>query len=232
MSAVVLVLVVVLVLGVAALAWRSEQKRRERLLGWCRSAGLSYTARDDSWAHRWRGTPFGQGSSRRARNVLTGALHGRPVVAFDYTYVTTSTDGQGRQQRQTHRYEVVAVGLPVPLPQLTLTPENILSRIGGALGLEDIELESEDFNRAYRVRCPDRKLAYDVLHPRTMQLLLGRPRLNLRVEGADVVTWAPGRLDPVSVLERSSTVGALLDQVPSFVWADRGLPRTAEGAAG
>jgi hypothetical protein len=89
------------------------------------------------------------------------------------------------------------------------------------LGMQDIELESEDFNRRFRVRCDDAKLAYDVLPPRTMEALLARPALHVRLYGADDLLWESGPHRPSELLARLDTLSALLDGVPSYVWNDR-----------
>ena len=153
--------------------------------------------------------------------MLEGAFRDRPMVAFDYSYETHSTDSKGNRTTQTHRYAVCALGLPAALPELELVPEGFLGRFGTMLGMQDIELESEDFNRRFRVRCQDPKLAYDVLPARTMEALLSRPALHLRLAGADALCWESGAHSPSELLARLDTLSALLDGVPSYVWSDR-----------
>ena len=215
---------VLLVLAVAGLVgwlvWRAEQQRRARYLAFAADRGWSYTPRDDSWTRRFDGDPFGRGSSRRATHVLRGSYAGRDAVAFHYRYVTRSHNGQ-QQTTQTHRFTVVALALPARVPSLELTGENVLTRLGSALGLADVELESEDFNRRYRVRTDDRRFAYDVLTPRTMEHLLARPTVNLRLCGADAVLWERGLAPPEELPDRLAVLAGLLDGVPSYVWSDR-----------
>jgi hypothetical protein len=205
---------------IAYLSYQAEQKRRQILQSFALSNGWAYAARDDSWTERFAGSPFGEGDHRSAKNVLTGAHAGRQMAAFDYSFQTHSTDSKGHTTTTTHRYAVCAVRLPAPLPGLELSPETVLTRFAGALGFDDVELESEDFNRHYRVRARDPKFAYDVLNPRTMQALLARPALHLRLFGADALCWESGRLAPAALLERLSALDVLIDGIPSFVWAD------------
>jgi hypothetical protein len=232
----VLVVPLLAVLGVALWALhRYEQRHRDALLALAHEHGWSYTRRDDSWAHRFPGTPFGRGQQRRAHHVLRGRLGGREMVAFDYTFTTTTgTDGNGNGQTRTHRYAVCGLALPCVLPDLELTPENLLTRLGGALGLADVELESEDFNRRYRVACREPRFAYDVLHPRAMSALLARPTLHLAVRGDVALSWETGRTRPDDLRLRLEALTGLLDGIPSYVWKDRGVlddDRPAEGAA-
>jgi hypothetical protein len=212
---------VVIVVGIAAyLAYEAEQKRRRLLQGFALSSGWDYRARDDSWTERFDGGPFGQGDHRRADNVLAGRYGERDMVAFDYSFQTHSNDSKGNRQTTTHRYTVCALRLPAYLRELELSPESLLTRVATAVGFADVELESEDFNRRYRVRARDPKFAYDVLHPRTMDALLARRPLHLRISGADALCWESGRLKPPQLLEHLSTLALLVDGIPSFVWSD------------
>jgi Protein of unknown function (DUF3137) len=210
------------------LGYQKDKKRRAALQGYAASNGWSYTASDVSWCVRFSGTPFDTGDNLKARNILQGSWNAMPMVAFDYSYETHSTDDKGGRSTTVHRFAICALQLRAPLPMLQLTPESLLSRVADALGATDIELESEDFNRRYRVKARDPKFAYDVLNPRTMQALMSLPAQNLRLLDVDAITWAPGRLAPVDLPARLSTLKLLVDGIPSFVWADHteGEPRT------
>ena len=211
--------------GVAAVAigyvaYRADRARRQAFAALAKQRGWTYAEEDDRYADRFSGTPFGTGSHRRARNVVTGRLGDRPIVAFDYSYVTSSTDAHGNRQSRTHRYAVCALSLPTFLPSLTVSPENVLTRIAGALGFDDVEFESEEFNRRFRVRAEDRKCASDILHPRTLELLLAGEPLSWRVAGSDLIAWDGGLASPEQVVSRLELLSKVLDGVPSFVWRD------------
>jgi hypothetical protein len=220
---------VVLAVGAAAFialtvfGWWADKRRREQLMAFCRSKGWSFVSEDPTLVDRWTGTPFGQGERRRARQVVTGTDRARAMVAFDYSYVTSSTDSRGQRAETTHRFAVVALALPTWLPRLQLTPENLLTRAAAAIGIDpDIELESEDFNRRYRVSARQPKFASDVLTPRTMQALLAQPATAMRIDGNVLIGWESGELEPVGLLARLTTLHALVDGIPGFVWKDHG----------
>ncbi|HEX4655593.1 MAG TPA: DUF3137 domain-containing protein [Mycobacteriales bacterium] len=204
---------------VAYQSWRQDQRRRQQLLTWAGKNGYTYLPEDDSWCERWTGDPFGEGDHRRAQNVITGTAKA-PFSAFDYSYQTHSSDGRGGRTTTTHHYAVTSLQLAAYLPTLQVTPENVLTRIGHSLGLDDIDLESEDFNRRFRVHASDRKFASDVLTPRTMQSLLARPALSFRIAGSDILTWADARMSPLAVTKALSTLELVVDGIPSFVWKD------------
>jgi hypothetical protein len=218
---VIVVVGLALVIVVAVLSYQADKKRRALLQGFALSNGWAYTARDDSWCERFVGTPFGEGDNRKAVNVLQGPYQGVPMAAFEYSYETHSTDSKGNRSTTTHRFALCALQLPAPLPGLELSPESAFSRLAGHLGFGDVELESEDFNRRYRVTARDQKFAYDVLNPRTMESLLARPTLHMRLLDVDAVCWENGRLDPATLLARLSTLQLVIAGIPSFVWADR-----------
>ena len=220
-----LLLVVVVVVCAAVYQHKQTAKRHQLLQQFALSQGWTWVPEDDSWTERLHGTPFGIGDHRRAENVLQGSFRGHPMVAFDYSYQTHSSNGKGGSSTETHRFALCSLRLPDLVPELVLTPESALDRLGAAIGMQDIELESEDFNRRYRVRCDNPKFASDVLPPRTMQALLSRTALHLRLSRADAFCWEQGRHDPVQLLARLDALATLVDGIPAFVWTDlKGSP--------
>jgi hypothetical protein len=211
--------------GLAYWSWLKAKKRRELFAAFAASQGWTWTGRDDSWVNRFDGTPFDQGDHKKALNVLQGQHGGRAMVAFDYSYETHSADSKGNRQTTTHRFAFCSLSLPAHLPSLELVPESMLGRLGTVLGMQDIELESEDFNRRYRVRCADQKFAYDVLPPRTMEALMRRTALHLRLAGTDALCWESGSHSPSELLARLDAIATLVDGIPEFVWNDlKGSP--------
>lgn len=217
----------VVAIGFAVRSYLRNQERIAALASLAASKGWTFSPVDPyGLPQRWGGAaPFDRGYDRAAENVVMGDVDGRPMVAFDYSYKEdTQNRSDGNSSTTTHQFSVVAVGLPCALPEVEVTPEGVLAKIGQALGMRDIELESDDFNRRFRVRCGDPKLAVDLLPPRTMELLLRYPdRLRLRIAGADVVSHADGCLEPADLLNRSAVLSGLVGNVPAFVWKDYGL---------
>ncbi len=218
----VLLLGLGLVVLVAVFGYLSAKRRREAFTGLAAARGWTYVERDDRWAERFQGSPFDSGFDRRATNILTGQYDGRPCVAFDYRYSThsTSTDANGNTHTTTdhHPYSVVALDLGVPLPRLEVTPEGFFSRMVGRLTNRDIELESEDFNRAFTVTCPDRKFAFDVLHARTMEYLLTQRDLGWRLQDGSILAIRPGTHDLPEIDARLTAIDHIVDGIPDFVW--------------
>lgn len=218
----VLAVVAVLALGIAIayLSYLAERKRREALQRFAASRGWTYVEQDDSLVHRFDGAPFGRGHGRRATNVLRGEHDGRPVVVFEYRYQETHSNGNKGTRTVTYRFTVYAVELGVRTPGLVIDPENMLERFAGRLLGSDIELESEEFNRAFRVNSPDRRFASAVLHPRMMEHLLRFRETAWRLEDDAMLLVEDGRYDPAGVDARLGMMDSVLDLVPEFVWQD------------
>lgn len=218
------VLLLVIIVFAAVAAARRAKARREAFAATASSRGWGYSAEDPRWVDYFEGSPFGLGHNRSAKNVLTGRHGDRDFVAFDYCYYTTetSTDSQGRTTRRevSHPYAVVGLQTGVVFPPLTVEPEGFFSRIAGRITGRDIELESEDFNRAFTVTCTDRKFASDVLHPRQMEFLLTRPDFAFRFTGPWVLTIDNGRFEEPEVAARLEYVATVVDQVPDFIWKE------------
>jgi len=217
--------VAIVVIGIAVAIWsyQNNKKRRERLHQFALANGWSFVARDDRQCLRWQRHPFDEGFDRRALNVMTGRFRNHDMLAFDYTYKTRSTDAKGNTTTQTHHWRICALALPVWLPLLEVGAENVLTRLGNVMGMHDIEFESEDFNRRFRVHASDPKFAYDVLSPRTLERLLALPAIHWRIEGASILSWANGRNEVGDLPARLSTLLAVVDGIPEFVRHDNGV---------
>lgn len=216
-------------LGIPALIiWlvvRSARLKRERMAavgGLAHARGWTYAPRDDAWATRFSAPPFGLGHNRQAHNVVTGQWDGRGFVAMDYVYYTTETTSTGKGGSSTrevaHPYGVVAVNTGANFPQLSVTPEGAIGRFFGRLTNSDIELESEDFNRAFTVTCPNRRFASDLLHPQMMELLLREPNFAFVFDGASIITARPGNLPLAEIDARLHLLDAVIDRIPPYVW--------------
>jgi len=124
------------------------------------------------------------------------------------------------------RLQLITVGGAEDFPAMAENPGTFgaaLDRLAGAVGLaSDINLESEDFNRKFRVSASSPKLASDILTPRTMQYLIGVDAGAWRTCGSDLVGFRQGTLDPADVVRTCSVLGQVQAGIPSFVWKDAG----------
>lgn len=206
-----------LVALVAYLTHLANRKRRERLRDFATSIGWTYSEGAGHLVGRWRGQPFNIGSSRRASHLLSGTFRGRSAAAFEYQYTTGS-----RKNRSTTTLTVTMLALPAYLPDLEITNEGLGARIAKALGGQDIQFESEEFNRRWRVEGAVLRTAHDIVHPRFMELMVAGPPDPMRFEGTDVWTWHGGPLRVEAIHGRLERLSAAVDLIPRHVWQDHG----------
>ena len=214
---VLIVVVIVLAIASAIFGYIRTQQRRKAFAAWAAQHGYTYEIRDDRYNDMPWGDPFGNGFGRSAQDVLTSTTDRRRVLCFTYLYKTRSSNGK-TSTTQSHWFSIYSLGMPKALPELRVEPEGFLSTIARAIGVHDIEFESEDFNRAFKVKGGDRKFAYDVINPQMMQFLMDTRAPGFATLGPDIVLVQSGRMDLESVLPTVGYLDAVVARIPRFVW--------------
>ena len=218
-SGVVLIFAAFLALAVVVvyLSYLAAKKRREAMATYAAGRGWRFEAEQPLLVDRFSGPPFGLGFGRRAYNVLYGSHDGRDLVSFDYEYKTQTSNGK-QTTTHVHRFSVLGLSMGMFMPALSVDPENFLDRFVGRLTGNDIDLESDDFNRAFTVGCPDRKFASDVLHPQMMEFLLEHRQVGWRFEQDSMLMIASGQRTPAQIDATIQVMDGITDRVPEFVW--------------
>ncbi|MDR0837254.1 MAG: DUF3137 domain-containing protein [Propionibacteriaceae bacterium] len=224
---VVLLFVAMAAIFVAVVVWaiQAEKKRREALINFAAQNGWRFTQRDDRYARMWQGEPF-RLFGGQAKEIFEGiwAPTGHHFIAFGYSYTETHTDAQGHRTSTTYHFEVRALGLPRALPRLSISSEGFWTKAGKLFGGQDIEFESDDFSRAFRVTADDARFAYGVIHPQFMEWMLGPGQTIVpwRIDNAYLVTFESGQLDINRFPHRLSLMADLARQIPEPVWTTYG----------
>lgn len=218
-SAFVILVVLFVFAGIGLVVYSVVQaaKRRQAMATYAVSRGWRYEAIQPLLVDRFDGPPFGIGHGRSATNAVYGQHDGREFVSFDYEYKTTSGSGKDRRTT-THTFSVVALSMGVSLPTLRVDPENLLERVVGRVTNTDIELELEDFNRAFTVSSPDRKFASDVLHPQMMEFLLQHRDVGWRFERDSMLIVSGSRRSIAEIDATLALMDQISDNIPDFVW--------------
>lgn len=215
--AAVFILVLVVVIAVAAWSWQQKLQRRKdfALLG--ARLGLTYSQDDPFGTVNLPFALFRKGDGRGVENVLDGELRGRRVRLFDYWYYDESTDSKGRRSRTYHRFSCALGAVAAGCPHLSVTREGVFSRLADHLGLRDLELESEEFNRRFEVRADDRRFAYALLDARMMQWLLDQDGADrFEVLGGQVLVGTR-KLPVAAVPNLTLALAGFCDHVPAVV---------------
>lgn len=197
---VVILEVVLVILGIAVViafvvvGAHLERKRREAFRQLAKELGLKFRTDDRSIERRYGFLDaLSKGSKRKATICLSGTFGNYSVEAFEFHYETYSTDSKGNRTTHHHytnhyvleggEHDSDDHGTSFRYPELKIYPETFLSKIGQAMGYEDIDFESIEFSKSFTVRSKDKKFAYDVCHTRMMEYLLKHKDFAIEIEG-------------------------------------------------
>lgn len=214
--------------GIAVALWIIDAVRAHRHRGeyaeFALAHGWDFSRRSFDYNQRFATAPFGVGSSCFQSDVLRGTLNGLDCATFTHSYETGDDAGDKRK----YVFQVTLVELPVNLPRLELIPESLIQRVAKTVGAMDIDFESADFNRTWRVRATDRKYAHDVLDPRMLERLIQPDAVGamIRIEGGAVMTWQAGRAGLDGLAVRLGVLAAIARRIPDHVlreYTERGL---------
>lgn len=221
------IFILVILAVIAGIIWSyyASKKRRDMLRQFALENGLEFRASPGDIHQKYQiFNPLDAGHSRSSQNLIFGRRGELDWELFDYRYVT----GSGKN-RTTHRYGIAAARIPLALPPLNIRPENFLDRIAAAVGFDDIDFESDEFSRAYHVKCSDRKLAYDIIHPQMIEFLMGIARIEWQFAGNMVLLHRSGTYEPDELIYAMKLVEGFLERVPEFVRQDVGIKRSGAG---
>lgn len=179
-----MIVVVLVIIAIGAIyGMIRARKRLEGLFELAQRLGLDFSAAEDyALADRYNFLKqLAQGENRYARNVLSGTYQQNQVLAFDFHYETHT---QGKSGRQTHHhwFSFFILTLPAFFPDLTIRRENFFTKVAEVFGYQDIKFESAEFSKAFCVRSPDKKFAYDVCNAKMMEYLLANRDLSIEIE--------------------------------------------------
>jgi hypothetical protein len=224
MGPIFIILIIIAFIGVAiaAAVWnaRMKDKRRQELAGWAQANGLKFLPEKDHsvWMRYQPFKCLQRGEDRYAYNIMLGTAGQRVTCGFDYHYETHSTNSKGQRQTQHHYFSALVVDAGLPLKPLFIRPEGILDKVTEFVGLDDIDFESAEFSQKFFVKSPDRRWAYDVLHQKTMELMLAYPRFHIEFQGSQVMAYYDNKTFSLGEFGSAlKVVTGILDYLPPGV---------------
>jgi hypothetical protein len=135
--------------------------------------------RDEGFALGWGFlSRLDQGEGRYAFNVLRGTYHEQRLFVFDYHYQTLSG-----KSVEDHYSTMLMLVCQEAFPRVTIGPERLFSRWVAAFDGEDVQFESAEFARVFRVRSEDKRFAYDVCNAQMIEYLLANRDLQVEIQG-------------------------------------------------
>ena len=125
--------------------------------------GLNYLRKDDGELHR-RFSQFDlltKGRRQKIENVLIAETDRVALWIFDYRY----TVGHGKNSR-THTHSLaVFESKTLEMPEMKIYPEGVFSRIGAAIGFQDIDFDDHPtFSKMFVLKGPDENNIREFLH--------------------------------------------------------------------
>jgi len=154
-------LVTLLIIGIlafiGAIVWLVlylEKKRTEALRQAALRLGFNFFPKGDPAFYNEMSVfnLFQQGHSRLLKNLMRSTGSDPEVAVFDYRY----TIGSGKNQSTRNQTVVWFRSSDLNLPAFTLSPENIMHKIGALLGYQDIDFEQNPgFSKHYLLRGQD-----------------------------------------------------------------------------
>ncbi len=212
MPGLIFIAAIAAVIAIFAFGLIASGQRRRAMEEAAARLGLRFSpGRDRELARRFKFLDqLRRGTNRYAFNTLSGDWKGHRVVAGDFHYQAYST---GRRRTRHYYFSFFILHLPLRFPELIIGRENFLSRSVRSFWGRDINFESHEFSRKFRVRSREKKFAYDVCHPRMIEYLLANDDLAIEIENqALALTFdrrlAPDRIGPT--LDRLVEVRELL----------------------
>ena len=199
-----------------------EKERRANIHMKAQKLGLEYHEKDPfaiSKEFSYLNT-LKMGSNRYAFNVMNGRYQGHKILFFDYHYETYSKDRDGNEQTDHHYFSAGILKLSRSFPELIAKPEGLFHKLGQAFGFDDIDLDNLEFSRKYLVKSKDKKFAYDIFHPRMMELFLRLGRLSLEIE-RDTMILTFGRVIKPEILQSQlDQLVEIREQMPKYIFKD------------
>lgn len=234
-----LVPVVVAVFGaIMFAAYKAEQRRRAAFEAAAAELGLHYDpSSQGDWDARWpQFECFQRGHSRRAFNILSGRLGADGPQCALGEYEFRETHGSGKNRRTvTYRFGFTIIDSGYTgIPDMLIRQENLLDKVAGFLGFDDIDFESVEFSKRYMVKCSDKRFAYDLIDAQMMEFLLHEGTPNIDLGGGAFCLWVGQnvRLEPPELVSLGRWGLAFLERWPRVLRAelDERRGRAEEGS--
>lgn len=207
-----------LALAVAAMAlswqawrWTRGASRQRRLMLLCQRAGLDFAPLDLFGDTAWLPFAMFGRQPNGTENVVWDRARGREIRAFDYWYEEPEEDNPLTPKR---RLTCAVVPLGASARRLRIAPRDLDDEVRAVLGLREVRLELEKFNRRFAVETEDERFAISFLEQRMMEALLALPDgVTVDLSEDVVLLWAP-ELPAVKVLRLYDAAAEIHERIP------------------
>ncbi len=160
--------------------------------------------------------PFRQGRERNATNAIRSGHRKFPFVSFEYAYVAESKDDDGKVHRSHGKYNVTSIELKGAIDQIKFMPEGMWD------GKWDLDMESDDFNKKWKVLAKEKRLAHAILAPTVIALMVDpkTPKMPIIFEPGRLWTYRSGSHDLGKLDRALETLVGIAEHIPAFVYKE------------
>ncbi|HTL84440.1 MAG TPA: hypothetical protein VL856_04615 [Acidimicrobiia bacterium] len=218
-------LLIVLGLAVAgAIAYFNYKRRQARIAGVAalgKRIGFTFNEDDVGRVVSMPFSLFERGDGRAVELVLSGTHNGAPLQLFDYWYYDETYDNNTHTtSRNYSRFTCGILTLSAACPHLRLGHEGFFSRLGEHVGVHDVQFESDDFNRHFRVKCDDQKFAFCLVDGGMMEWLASADGFEAVEVVGPWVLYAGSQLDPAQWLDIGNWLDGFRNHVPQVLYSE------------
>jgi hypothetical protein len=212
-----IMIVIGLIVGIIGYySHKQEQKRTADISGLAAGFGLNFSPTGDfPLQDRLSILPLlKQGRDRRLSNLLSGETDEVRISIFDYRYTT----GSGKQSSTT-RLTIAALESPkLKIPAFTLRPENFFDKIGGLLGLQDLDFaDHPEFSGNFVLKGAEEELIRQLFNRQMRDFFVARTGCCVEAFPGMMIYYLPGKRRPpaefAKLLEEAYLVyGVIVDR--------------------
>jgi hypothetical protein len=205
--------------GYYYLRYRERQARIQGVRALAQRLGFTFSMNDTEHVVDMPFALFSKGDGRQVELVCAGVHNNLPLRLFDYWYYDETSDGRGNHARSYHRFTCAILQIPAACPPLCLSHEDFMTRLGSHIGIHDVELEFDDFNKRFRVKCNEQKFAFTLLDGDMMQWLLDKDVFDYLEVVGPWVLLARDRLPPSAWINLGVWLDEFHAHVPELVYS-------------
>ena len=169
-----IVVIVVAFLGIFGWFHYKQEKERTATIGQlAASMGVEFRPLGDLELSQRLGILqlFKLGHSRKLTNLLTGETDECRISIFDYRYTT----GGGKSSHTTQLTIAALESKRLRIPAFTLRPENFFDKIGGLLGLQDIDFaDNLEFSKTFVLKSAEEEKTRELFNRQLQDFFLER----------------------------------------------------------
>jgi hypothetical protein len=208
-----IIIVVAVVVAMVVGGWRLRRRgaRQRQLMLRCQQAGLDFAPLDLFGDTAWLPFPMFGRTRHGTENVVWHRSDRPEIRAFDYWYEDAVPD---RTLTPRRRLTCAVVPLGAAGRRLRIAPRDLDDDVRSVLGLREIELELEEFNRRFAVQTDDERFAIAFLEQRMMDAILALPDGVTVDVNEDVVLLSAPELPAEQVLRLYDAAVAIHGRIP------------------